>query len=862
MLKILLIISTVFVLLNSSSLFGQNIKAYYTNLGDNYEALDMDQEKIFGKYADLVVDLGKGKNVLFSRMTSYLPVFQIGSRSWKFDEMIERSGDGNSDRPDVLSRYSHVRLITAKPEHVTVHWRYFPDFKYVEWDGVVDEYFTFFPSGLVSRKIKKGTRSIDEWNNESNLIEASYTLNDSGITLISQSNIPIPNSNNKAINPDTYYQTQKEDLLLSISFNQREALESDKVVEEVSKELHDVVGHKTLIKNGIIGSALHFDGYSSAINLPSIDYTKIDQITIESFIALGAYPFGNAPIVHQAIWNKNGFYLGIDENGFPHFNIGTETEWISITSEQKLEINEWYHISASFNRHAGELNLYVNGELVAAHTEIKNSISLPDKELVIGMNSQKMPDIEGRIRRGKWPSMFGVDGLIDEMRIYRRALTRDQIVKSFKELNLAEDQLNNPDMMIRNMPINPNNKKAEKFGAEYAHLKYYETWDNLWRVGDHPDVVVSFDEIPAKIASWRGTSYGPYFVTENGKWIGDQSNEDYRLIEHPGDAEGCLEHMSDKQCRHSHIRIIENTDARVVLHWRYGLVDSRYLFAPRNEGWGGWTDEYWTIYPDGVAIRDVARGIVFGDGWVETMFLSSPGTKPEDNVELEAITILSEDDDIRTLSWAEDSPEGVFEDVLATIVNSKSTYKMFNVYPTGSSIEVFGGHSKHSKFHWWNHWPVSQITSDGRGARAADRIAHSSLVWGAPSKNILMYGITDKTIENLKDLANSWNHPPKIVSSLNQQEIPYDQNQRAYIIKNQKELDFSISAARSSPLYNPCFIVNDWGSDKHAQLYINGEKRLSGEDIRQGIVFGAEGEYILIVWVKGKFHEKTAIKIE
>ena len=87
-------------------------------------------------------------------------------------------------------------------------------------------------------------------------------------------------------------------------------------------------------------------------------------------------------------------------------------------------------------------------------------------------------------------------------------------------------------------------------------------------------------------------------------------------------------------------RIIENTDARIVVHWRYGLVDSRYIFAPRNEGWGGWTDEYWTIYPDGVAIRDVARGIVFGDGWVETMFLSPPGTKPEENVEIDAISIL------------------------------------------------------------------------------------------------------------------------------------------------------------------------------------------------------------------------------
>lgn len=35
---------------------------------------------------------------------------------------------------------------------------------------------------------------------------------------------------------------------------------------------------------------------------------------------------------------------------------------------------------------------------------------------------------------------------------------------------------------------------------------------------------------------------------------------------------------------------------------------------------------------------------------------------------------------------------------------------------------------EHSIFPWWNHWPASQITSDGRSAHAADRLAHSSLI--------------------------------------------------------------------------------------------------------------------------------------
>ena len=62
--------------------------------------------------------------------------------------------------------------------------------------------------------------------------------------------------------------------------------------------------------------------------------------------------------------------------------------------------------------------------------------------------------------------------------------------------------------------------------------------------------------------------------------------------------------MSDKENRYSHVRIIENTDARAVVHWRYGLCEVvNYTCANPDPttGWTDWADEYFTIYPDGVA---------------------------------------------------------------------------------------------------------------------------------------------------------------------------------------------------------------------------------------------------------------------
>ena len=66
----------------------------------------------------------------------------------------------------------------------------------------------------------------------------------------------------------------------------------------------------------------------------------------------------------------------------------------------------------------------------------------------------------------------------------------------------------------------------------------------------------------------------------------------------------CYEEMGEKQTRYSQVRIIENTPARVVIHWQYALAGIKHQLLSEDEyGWGDWTDEYWTIYPDGIAAR-------------------------------------------------------------------------------------------------------------------------------------------------------------------------------------------------------------------------------------------------------------------
>ena len=147
------------------------------------------------------------------------------------------------------------------------------------------------------------------------------------------------------------------------------------------------------------------------------------------------------------------------------------------------------------------------------------------------------------------PAWFSFDGIFDEIKMYDAALSDETIMDKSKKTNLMP-----PDIQERVMPSG--HKGKGRFGAYYNHLKYYDEWDALFRVGDHPDIVVQFDDSPIRVVFWRGTRYSPAWVMENGQWMADQSAEYFDTIN------GCYEHMIDPHCLFSHVRIIENTPAQ------------------------------------------------------------------------------------------------------------------------------------------------------------------------------------------------------------------------------------------------------------------------------------------------------------
>jgi hypothetical protein len=426
------------------------------------------------------------------------------------------------------------------------------------------------------------------------------------------------------------------------------------------------------------------------------------------------------------------------------------------------------------------------------------------------------------------------------------------------------------------LPTGP--AQARQFGAFYTRLRYDPAWEEPWRVGEHPDVLVTFDGLPVRFVFWRGTSMIPCWVTENGIWYTNEFVERFG-----GGAKGCAEPMSDKQCRFSHVRIIESTPARTVIHWRYSPVDVFYQqpWGDKKTNWGDWVDEYYTVYPDGVGVRKIelrSSALKERTEFFESIVINPPRTFPEANIRPDAVTLANLSGETVTWLWTKEaSPEKPRALAGACVhrMNLKSQYSPFAVFPEGVSFEPYRGHEPGRLFHFWNHWPVSQELSWTTAAETADNPSHSSFshVSGWPvhkqTKNlavrIMLHGMSDRPMDDLVRLARSWLKPPECQMHDCGLQWIYDPAERAYVLSRDEKtrqlagLELTIKGRRESPVVNPVLRVPNWG-DESISLVLNGSKLKEGADFRVGHSPTLEGTD-MAVWIKYEAERPVRIQL-
>ncbi|MBY0011729.1 GH32 C-terminal domain-containing protein [Paenibacillus typhae] len=272
-------------------------------------------------------------------------------------------------------------------------------------------------------------------------------------------------------------------------------------------------------KQGVAGNSLLFDGYSTYIAHSAHEEERngepelMTALSIGVWVAPRTYEWGHegklAAIVNRHNKDaKQGYLLGMFRHGSWSFQIGLEGgEWIEIWSPDGCELpkNEWSYVNAVFNGDEGELKLYLNGSEIASAAVPAGSrlTEAADTDLLIGRNnhSSKLAEVF---------SLHMFSGLMDELKIYSRALSNEEVAASYQEVLAAHGgvrpQVEYDDIKLDRTPL-----LADRHRPQY-HVSPPAHWMN------EPHAPIYFDG--QYHLFYQHNPQGPYFHHIHwGHWV-------------------------------------------------------------------------------------------------------------------------------------------------------------------------------------------------------------------------------------------------------------------------------------------------------------------------------------------------------
>jgi hypothetical protein len=847
------------------------IKAYYTRL-------PFDDHGFTGKYADIVVELPRRGQFIFGREFGYQPRWQPqGGKAESVARLIPRKGDGPDERPDNHNIACNAAIVAQTEAGVTVHWRYAPDITKLSFTDFraayneagnpapfyadyADEYFTIHTDGKVVRTVKNGCYRLDDWNDPRNQIEQTLQLTPEGIRETAMRPAQLSETPERALTGSPVKSGRTNHLVRHWRFDEGAGFAT---TEKQSGKPCEIGGVEPYWRPGVSGTCLSFDSYSSGVTLPAAQCPNLEgEFTVSAWIALQEYPFNLAAILEH-MDGKKGYRLGVNGKGQVEFKLGNGNA-IQAAVTDRVPLYEWVHVAA-VAKNGAKAVIYLNGKPAATTTNAAAFADAADAGLSIGMTRsvRQFPLFAERAVTKQFQTTMVFSGLIDEVRLFEMALGESEVMEEYAALEPSEALPLKPWVLPAGPEMSPG------FRAEHTKLRYSPEWDGLWRVGDFADIVVTFGDKPWRYVFWRGTRNLPSLVTAHGPggiWSNDQGPERFD--------KQCYEHMSDMLCRFSNARIIHRSDARVVVHWRNASASIDYQWpALDTNGWGIWTDEYWTIYPDGISIR---HQLVHNhtDKRItaelnQNEILCHPGQATED-VMNEAGVIVANTDGATTTIHRTDPPwnqrEGNWN---LQLVNLKGRTKQFEIGEIGAFSET----CLHRDVWWrgWNHYPVQLIPSDGTQVKTFDRpssmcpatfreLRHTN---GNNIEAMVMYGLTDKQPDELTSLNRSWNFAPAVTDTNGCVSLGYEQRERAFkFVKAASPVTFTLRASKERPLENPAFVIANWGSpDSNVSLKTNGQTKTRGVDYRAGVELDTDGTYTLVLWLPLSATETVSIEV-
>ena len=168
--------------------------------------------------------------------------------------------------------------------------------------------------------------------------------------------------------------------------------------------------------DGISGKALKFDGKNDYVKIPDAPSINIDDIiTIEAWVQFNEGYVIQSIISKSSISQANSFvFPRFDKKNQFTFWLHNGDTWQTLNVGSVIPYMEWNHVVGTYD--GSEMKIYVDGTLTGAQSA-SGGITTNTNPLSIGYQPGTREYFSG---------------IIDEVRIYNRALTADEIKASYE----------------------------------------------------------------------------------------------------------------------------------------------------------------------------------------------------------------------------------------------------------------------------------------------------------------------------------------------------------------------------------------------------------------------------------------------
>lgn len=217
---------------------------------------------------------------------------------------------------------------------------------------------------------------------------------------------------------------------------------------------------------GRYGNALRFNGSNNYINLLNPAALRLTgSMTLSAWVNAAANPADDGQIIAKSN-NAAGWQLKTSpDTGANTFGVtisASSSSHVQRYSSTARALNTWYHVAGVYNASARTLDIYVNGVL--------NNGVLSGTVPASQFNSTVNANI------GRRTGGFYFNGILDEMRIYNRALTQAEIQADMN----TPIGVSGPDTQP---PTTPSNLTAAAISGNQINLSWTASTDNIGVTG-------------------------------------------------------------------------------------------------------------------------------------------------------------------------------------------------------------------------------------------------------------------------------------------------------------------------------------------------------------------------------------------